>query len=87
MKKSNMTQITIPSGHFEGNCYTCFHIQADSMDEKGSILCKQYNERRFPLDMCKCPRYVHKIKAWLTIGVGAYLLLTFIVVVFEIMFK
>lgn len=83
MKKSTITQITIPNGYFEGNCYSCFHNKKKSEAPDGSIFCKQYNARKFPFDIKRCPNYANKIKTWIKIGLFAYFIFAFFVIIFE----
>ncbi len=79
----NKMHISIPEGHFEGDCYTCFFYKTKSIQNDGRLFCKNCNSYVSIKDKYNCSSYLWKIKGWLIRGIWIYFIITGIVILIE----
>lgn len=84
MQKERDMNITIPEGHFEGYCNSCFYGKRKNKDAEGRILCKgEPGGYKFPYEKNECQYYTGRVTQWIKIIVGFYLLLVALDIIYE----
>lgn len=88
MQKNRDMKITIPEGHFEGYCDSCFFGKRNNKDAEGRILCKgQPGGYKYPYEKNDCRYYTGRIKGWIGIIVVSYVSITVLVIILEALIK
>lgn len=88
MQKKRDMKITIPEGHFEGNCDSCFFGKRNNKDAEGRILCKgEPGGYKYPYEKNDCRYYTGRVQRWIGIIVMSYVLITVLVIILEALIK
>lgn len=84
-EKTKTTQILIPEGCFEGNCFSCFYARKKDIELDGKMLCKgEPGGRNFPEDKKDCSHYLPKVRTWIKIGILTYLIVMVVTLILGI---